>query len=493
MSELPELPPLASHVRDQLPPEAQAYIWALEQQVVSLRAQVASFQAQVASQQEQIERLQAQVNKNSQNSSRPPSSDPPSAPPRPKRDKSGRKRGAQPGHEGQRRALVAESEVDAIHVHWPAHCPDCQAALPPAAAPGREARRQPVWDLPEVAPLVVAHRYEAVRCPGCERVVRAERPLEVAPGVLGARLTALVALLNGRYRLSQREVASRLEAGFGVPLSVGGVVGACEQVSAALERPSAEALAAVEQRACANGDETSWKPAGEKRWLGVAVTALFSVFVLARTRGAIVLQSLLGADYAGSIGSDRFSAYRTLPVTRRQLCWAHLKRDLLAIKQTSSASAAWGIQALEVVAQLFSLWHRFKQGELDRPTLQRLMQSQRETFARLLREGLALPAWTKAHALCTDLLKLEPALWTFLSVEGLEPTNNAAERALRPAVLWRTGSFGSNSESGLRFAERILTVAATCRQQQRPLLPFLSDAVHAHWAAQPAPSLLSTP
>lgn len=225
----------------------------------------------------------------------------------------------------------------------------------------------------------------------------------------------------------------------------------------------------------------------------MAVTSLVSLFVLAGSRAGAGLQQLLGSDYGGIVGSDRSSAYRKVPVSQRQLCWAHLKRDLLAISQASGAPGAWGTRALEVVAQLFALWHRFKQDQIDRPTLQRLMEPQREAFAALLRAGLTLPAWSKAHAFCTDLLKLEPALWTFLVVEGLDPTNNAAERALRPAVLWRKGSFGSNSDAGLRFVERILTVAATCQQQQRPLLPFLADAVLAHWAAHPAPSLLSTP
>ncbi|MCZ7570801.1 MAG: transposase [Ardenticatenaceae bacterium] len=152
-----------------------------------------------------------------------------------------------------------------------------------------------------------------------------------------------------------------------------------------------------------------------------------------------------------------------------------------------------GKQALAVVAQLFALWHRFKQGDLDRATLQTEMRPVRSAFADLLSEGLKLPAWTKAHALCTDLCAHEPALWTFLFVEDLEPTNNAAERAWRPAVLWRQGSFGSHSDAGLRLAERILTVSATCQQQQRPLLPFLAEALSAHWAALPAPSLLPTP
>ena len=323
--------------------------------------------------------------------------------------------------------------------------------------------------------------------------MRAPRPAHVPPGAFGPQLTSLVGLLNGRYRLSKREVADLLDTAFGIEMSLGMVVRATEQLTAALAAPYAEVQHALALTGQANVDETGWKEAGARRWLWVAVSTVATLFYLACSRAGRELEQLLGSAYGGIVGSDRYRAYLRLPVAQRQLCWAHLKRDLIACSQASGSTGAWGTRALEVVAQLFALWHRFKQHEIDRPTLQRQMQPHRDTFAALLAEGRDLPAWSKAHAFCTDVRAVEPALWTFLFVEEVEPTNNSAERALRPAVLWRKGCFGSQSASGLRFAERILTVTATCKQQQRPLLPFLTDALAAHWAGLPAPALLAPP
>ncbi len=481
-----EMPALPAALREKLPPEVQVYVGILEEQVVRQQAQISALQAQV-------EKLSAQLAQNSQNSSRPPSSDLPSVPPRPPVVPSGRKRGAQKGHPGHQRRLLDESELDAIETHWPTHCPHCATVLPQVALEEGEPARQQVWELPPIRPLVVEHRFPRVCCPQCQRTVQAERPATLPPGAFGARLTSLVGLLNGRYRLSKREVVSLLDAAFGVEISLGGVVRATQQLSAALAAPYAELGAAVAHSAAANVDETGWKQAGARRWLWVAVTTVATFFYLAARRARCELRQVLGTDYGGIVTSDRYSAYLGFAVAQRQLCWAHLKRDLVACSQAGGASGAWGKRALAVVAQLFALWHRFKQGEIDRASLQTQMQPHQADFRALLAEGRKLPAWSKAHGLCGDLLKLEPALWTFLTSQGIEPTNNAAERALRPAVLWRKSSFGSQSDSGLRFVERILSVSETCRQHQRPLLPFLSEAVAAYWAGLPHPSLLPSP
>jgi transposase len=385
--------------------------------------------------------------------------------------------------------LKAVTDVDAVIEHWPSQCPKCQTALPSQAAAGVEPLRQQVWELPEIVPTVTEHRYAAVNCPTCQALVRAERPPDVAPGAFGPRLVSLVGLLVGRYRLSHREVADLVGSALGVPLSDGSVTAVCGHVSAALVAPYQAVEAEVEQAAHAHVDETGWKQAGQRCWLWVAVTTLVSLFLVASSRAGKELTGLLGADYGGTITSDRYKAYLKLPIDRRQLCWAHLKRDLIGLSQAPYRSGEWGERALKVEGQIFALWHRFRAGQIDRATLQAEMQPLRTQFAALLTEGLSLP-WHKTQGFCADVLALEPALWTFVHSEGIEPTNNAAERALRPAVLWRKGSFGSDSEAGPRFVERLLTVAATCRHQQRPLLPFLTQAVTAHWAGRPAPSLL---
>lgn len=475
---MPELPVLPPELRAQLPAEVQAYLMALEAQVAWLSVE--------------LEKLKAQVNQNSQNSSRPPSSDGPAAPPRPQAPPRGRKRGAQLGHPGHHRAWLPEEEVNAIVTHWPQCCPGCQGPLPEVAAQGQAPQRQQVWELPPLVPEVVEHRYPAVCCPHCQQLVRAERPPEGPPGAFGPRLTSLMGLLTGRYRLSRREVVSLIDEAYGVAVSVGSVNEATQQLSAALAGPYTEVAEVVAQSAHANVDETSWKEAGAKRWVWVAVTDRVTLFFAAVSRAGRELDTLLGASYGGYVTSDRHKAYLRLEMSRRQLCWAHLKRDVLAYSQYSGTTGAWGKRALEVVAQLFALWHRFRAGELDRATLQALAAPLQADFLALLAEGDTLPHY-KARGFCADLRTYESALWTFLAVEGIEPTNNAAERAVRPAVLWRKGSFGSQSDAGLRFVERILTVTASCRQQHRPLLPFLTHALHASWAALPPPSLLPPP
>jgi hypothetical protein len=474
MSERATLP---AEVRAQLPEAVQAYIGALEADNAALEAR--------------LEALEAYVRQHSQNSSRPPSSDPPDAPPRPQQPKSKRKRGGQKGHRGHHRALLDASEVSQIVEHWPAQCPDCQHPLPPVDVPGSAPQRQQVWELPPVQAVVTEHRYHRVCCPHCHRQVRATRPPDVPPGAFGPHLTSLVGLLNGRYRLSKREVGSLLHDAWGIAISSGSVVRCGEQVSQALAQPVVALQQVVAQSGAVNVDETGWKEAHQRRWLWVAVTPHGTRFHLAASRKGAELDPLLGPSYTGLVTSDRFSAYKRLPVERRQLCWAHLKRDLVAFSEAKGAAGAWGERALQVVAQLFALWHRFRQSELDRAALQQQMVPVRTTFRALLQEGEGILHY-RLRGFCGELLKLEAALWTFLGHEGVEPTNNAAERALRPAVLWRKGSFGSDSPAGLRFVERFLSVAATCRQQGRHLLTFLSDALTAFWTGQPAPLLVPT-
>lgn len=470
-------PALPDSLRTPLPVEVQSYLSALEAQVEALSAQVAE--------------LTRQLTQTSQTSSRPPSSDPPSAPPRAKRPASGRARGGQKGHRGQHRALKLVTEVDAIEDHWPSACPHCRSALPPQAARGVAPRRQQVWDIPPITPHVVEHRYQAVDCPGCQHRVRAERPVTVPPGAFGPRLSSLVGLLVGRYRLSHRETVRLLAEAFGVELSLGQVTATCRQLSGALGAPYALVQTQTRTAAYAHVDETGWNQRGARRWLWVAVTAHATLFSVAARRRAAEVNHLVGASYQGIVISDRFRAYHARAVSQRQVCWAHLKRDLEGYRLYPDPTGAWGQRALEVVAQVFALWHRFRAGELTRPHLQADLHPLQAALTALWAEGASLPA-RKARGFCAAMQSLDAALWTFSRVAGVEPTNNAAERALRPAVLWRKGSFGAASDDGQRFVERILTVIATCRQQQRHVLTFLTDALSAHWAGRPAPCLLTT-
>jgi transposase len=302
----------------------------------------------------------------------------------------------------------------------------------------------------------------------------------------------LVTLLSGRYRLSKREAAACVGDLSGVALSVGAVSRLEQHMSAALGPVVSEVAAAVQTAEVANVDETSWREGRQRAWLWVVVTAALTLFQLDRSRGGAVARALLGPLWTGVLGSDRGTMYNWYASERRQVCWAHLKRDFRKLVDFSPTSRPVGKALLAIEAAVFTAWHRFRSGETDRAGLQAELAPQQAAMRKVLEEAAAGPDGQSA-GVCGALLKLWPALWTFVTVEGVEPTNNAAERALRPAVLWRKGSFGCHSAEGSRYVERILTVSATCRQQGRPLFDFLVAALQAARQATPPPSLLTSP
>src|SRR5829696_1658462 len=446
--ELTELP---------LPPE----IWA---------ATPAAAQTLIVAQRERIRELEARLGQNSWNSSRPASTDPPQAPPRPKAPPTGRKRGGQPGHRGTYRALLPVEQVDAVVTVTPEICRHCGQALPEAT--GR--RRGRVWrhQVVELLPLAVRvteYQMAVRRCPACGQRTRADLPPGVPRRPFGARLTAVVALLSGRYRLSRREVRQLLQDLWAVRVSLGAVVRQEQAQSAALAPVVEEARAAVQQAAVVNMDETGWRQEQQRAWLWVVVTPQLTVFCIDRSRGGAMVEALLGCAFSGVVGSDRWSAYSRFPAERRALCYGHLKRDFQALVDRGGDAEPIGRWGLAEIERLFAQWHRFRAGEFSRPESWRRLIPLQARLGRLLRRGQESPD-RKAAALSRELSKWWRALWTFARVEGVEPTNNVAERALRPAVLWRKGSYGSDSEAGSRYAERLLTVAATCWQQGRSLL-----------------------
>jgi transposase len=479
MSDLPPPPGIDSAEWAATPAGVCALVLALLSQVQALQSQVAD--------------LQAHLQQHSGNSSRPPSSDPPSAPPRPMRSPSGRKRGGQPGHPGQHREMLPSDQVDHLVVHTPTACPHCETTLPPGLPPTGPVLRQQVWDLPPVQPFVTEHQFPTVTCPVCQTPLHTPRPPDVPPGAFGPRVTALVGVLHGRYRLSDRETAALVDDLFGLPMGLGSVPALCETVSAALAPVWDGVARTVQAQPVANVDETSWKEAGARRWLWVAVTSIGTLFRVAQHRSAAALQALLGAEFGGIVGSDRYCAYNRLAVEQRQVCWAHLKRNWQAFCEREGPVGAWGAEGVALIDRLFAAWHRFCDRAVDRSGVQQEMTSIQADLRALVERGRDELPWEKVRAFCRDLLLWWPALWTFVHVAEVAPTNNAAERALRPAVLWRKGCFGAQSANGNAFVARILTVTATCRQQQHHVLTFVAKAVRAHWAGLPAPPLISTP
>jgi transposase len=282
---------------------------------------------------ERIRELEARLRQTSANSSRPPSSDPPEAPVRPKTPPSGRKRGGQPGHRGTHRALLPDEQVDEVIVVVPEACPHCQQPFPESSGHrrGRVWRHQVVELLP-LAVRVTEYQMVARRCPACGKRTRADLPPGVPRRAFGARLTAVIALLSGRYRLSRREVRQILQDLWQVRVSLGAVVRQEQGQSAALAPVVEEARAAVQQAAVANVDETGWRAEQQRGWLWTAVTAGLTVFRIDRRRGGAVVEALLGTEFSGVVGSDRWSAYNRFPAERRALCYAHTIRTQSRIR-----------------------------------------------------------------------------------------------------------------------------------------------------------------
>ena len=445
--------------------------------------------ATVQQQAEQIAELEERLHKSSRNSSKPPSSDPPDGPARPQRTPSVRKAGGQAGHAGHGRALRPVAEVKRIVECKPTCCEECGALL--LGADPAPVRHQ-VSELPRIEPEVIEYRRHSLTCLVCGHANTAAWPVDMPSGSFGPRLQATVGYLTGRLGVSQRDVAEVMDSLFHADVSLGSVPALEQAVNAALAAPGAEAQAYIQQQPVVNADETGWHEGTERRWLWIAATPLVCVFLLLSTRGAAGAKQLLDAAYAGIVGSDRWSGYNWLDRLRRQLCWAHLRRDFQALVDRGGASARLGEALLAQVRHLFELWHRVRDGTLGRPEFRVAAAPIQSQMHALLQEGTSLSHPKTCH-LCQNLLKLEPSLWTFVTVEGVEPTNNSAERPLRRAVLWRRRSFGTQSSSGSQFVERVLTAVTTLRLQHRDVLDYLTAACAAKIRGAAAPSLLPAP
>lgn len=437
-----------------------------------------------------VRELQARLGLNASNSSLPPSANPPQAPPPVRKKPTGRKPGGQPGHTAQlRERLPPERIQQTIHL-VPNMCAACQADLPETPGPDDPPPRwHQVLELPAHPVQVTEYQAHGRVCPDCGHLTWEQMPQEIRDHVCGPRLTATIAFLSGALHLSKRKIEEAVETILGAPLALGTVCNLEQEMSAALATAHAEAQQAVQEAPAKNVDETGWKQAGDRCWLWGAATAAVACFVIAPTRGAVGLATLLGSKIHGIIGSDRWSVYGQLPLGMRQLCWAHLKRDFQKLVDRGGDAQGIGELGLDTVDVIFAHWHSFRGGGLRRGQLQRQIAPVRQVLREWLRRGCACKD-TKAAAFCENLLALEPALWTFVRKEGVEPTNNHIERLLRSGVLWRKNAFGCHSQAGCRFVERILTVVQTLRLQERPVLDFLYQSLLAHRQSQQAPTLL---
>lgn len=451
--------------------------------------QIAALQQQLAALQAEVRDLRSRLRQDATNSSLPPSANPPTGRKPVVKTPTGRKRGGQDGHQAHLRRRLPPEQVQHTIPLIPHRCERCQVLLPSQPQPGDP---PPSWhqivELPRLSAVVTEFQGHARTCPGCGHLNREEIPAAIRRHGIGERLAAATTFLSGCPHVSKRGVEEIVETIFGVPIALGTVANLEQEMSAALAAAHAEAQQAVQQAAAKNVDETGWKEAGQRRWLWAAATASVACFVIHVSRGAKGLAALLGEQVCGIINSDRWSAYRRWPVRSRQVCWAHLKRDFQKLVDRGGRSRWYGEKGLATAAILFAEWHRFRGGG-SRLHLQRELEPVRQEVCDWLTAGTRCRDASTA-TFCQNLLDLEPALWTFLYEEGVEPTNNHIERLLRSGVLWRKRSFGSQSASGCRFVERILTVTQTLRLQKRPVLDYLVHALQCHRAGNSAPQLL---
>jgi hypothetical protein len=354
-------------------------------------------------------------------------------------------------------------------------------------ADGSDPVRHQVTDMPKVEPFTDETRLHASVCCDCGATTRAELAVGTPRGNFGPVLVALVGLLTGVYRVGKRGVQQLLRDLYGVEMSLGAVSRCERQVSDATAEPVEGARRWVQDREVANVDETTWWQQAKRTWLWVATTTFVAVYFILPERSSECARKVLG-QFKGILGTDRYKGYWFYAMGRRQVCWAHLRREFQAMSERDGVTGDIGRELPALTRQMFEWWHRVRDGTLSRRRFRGLMLPLGKRIIWLLDQGMAHDSALSGKF--EDMLKHEDALWTFVRVEGVEPTNNAAERDVTHAVLLRRVSHETQSEVGSRFVERMLTVNASLRKQGRNVFEFLIDAVHAKLNHTTPPSLL---
>jgi transposase len=452
---------------------------------------------------ERLRVLEQKASTSSRNSSSPPSADVPKTRQQRRAEarekakelarKDGKKKreaGGQPGHPGSGRELLPEDRMKEIVDHYPHDCSGCgreftEGEKVPRSGPGRHQ----VAELPATAVFYVEHRTHRLRCKGCRKRTRATFGI-VGESPFGPGLQAAVVALTARNRISRRDMSELVFELFGVRVSVGAIDAICQRTSGLLAGPYQRLSSQVLASGAINVDETGWFLAGENRWMWTAATAQAAIFRIVEDRHSDRLNELLGPDFDGIVTSDRWWAYGVLDPEQRQACWSHLVRDFRFHSEGLAAQQIFGETGLELTRRLFEIWHAYQEHG-DRDRLAAEMTPVQNELRELL-EGAATksPRHRLHRGFAKNLIKLWPALWTFITIPGVTPTNNAAERALRGPVIHRKLSHGNQSDDGERFTERALSASVTCRLQHRSLLAYLRDLLTAHQTGGALPALL---
>jgi len=424
------------------------------------------------------------IKKTPANSSLPPSATHPhDKPTSENKPKSTRNRGGQPGHDKHERVLISTEQCQAVIPCLPSECRRCGSALQGIDA---EPIRHQVWELPDIEPSVTEYQRHRLTC-SCGSTTCGELPHGVPTGQAGPRLIAFTALLMACFRQSKRRAAQFLSTILNQPASAGWMVLLQNRAAEAVLPAYNELAEQLPDQPVLHIDESPTKEGTSKAWVWTFVAKTFTVFTCATSRAADVPKELVGADYGGVVQCDRARMYWAFD--RLQWCWAHLKRDFQAlIDDPCPTKQKLGRRLMKPTNELFGLWQKVRDGTLSRRTFRRRMQPIRQRIDALLLGGYCD---APTENFCKELVEHGENLWTFIDVEDIEPTNNAAEQALRHAVIWRKLSFGTQSASGSRFVERLLTTIETCRRQSRNAFAWLVEAVQAHYNGEQVPSLVS--
>jgi transposase len=471
-----QVPPIPESLWNTVPSDAQAAILAV----------FGSLLDRIAQQDQRIADLEARLKLNSANSSKPPSSDPIGLKRKPPAPPTGRKSGGQPGHARAQRPLVPPEKLRSSTDCRPGCCRRCAH---PLLGDDPSPLIHQVADLPRIEPIVDQFLLHRLTCSRCGATTCGTLPEGVPTGSFSPYTQAVLATLAGGYRLSKRQIQQLAADLFGLTISTGMISKLEGQSAQALAQPYHELARSVLEAEAVNIDETGWREDRHKAWLWVTVTALATVFTIAGRRSAEVARSLLGEKEDQVVSSDRFKSYDWLWAYWRQVCWSHLRRDFQAMIDRGGPGEATGRRLLELSDRLFAAWHQARDGTLDERAFRERILRLRPRVRRALEDGAECGCATTSRT-CAEILRVEEGLWNFVWFPGVEPTNNAAERALRHAVIWRRISGGTASESGSRFVERMLTVVATCRQQGRNVLEYLTSCFEADRRGRSIPSLL---
>jgi transposase len=458
--------------------DKDAYIKQLEEENAALKKRITVLE-------KCIEELERRLGMNSQNSSKPPSSDPPGTVkvlPRLLR----RKRGARKGHPPFMRALLPPQFVTKRIELCPQVCPCGSSRLEKTV---EKPLCHQIVDIPPITPEVTEYIQPVYRCKDCGALVYQPLPDTIKRRYFGPGLLAMAGILTGSLNTSKRKALAFINEVFGVPMSLGGLIACEEQLSEALEQPYQEAMEYVQSQETAHADETGW-PRGnrQKGWLWTLCCASAAVFMIQAGRGQAAAKKLLGV-FVGILHCDRWSGYNCFGGLR-QLCWAHLKRDFQALSEVKGSMGQIGGELFLLAKQILHMRKRVRDGTLLWQTFQRRIEPLMERTEKLLARGAS--SGESLSGQCRRIFNQRQYLWTFVRDVRVEPTNNLAERVVRQAVLWRKGSFGTQSQRGALYAERILTICATCRLQGRSIIEYLRHACSCHLNGIPVPSLIKT-